>query len=69
MLHPLIHWIKDNFKFLLHVRYLNDMNIIGDSKEVAKVLDIIQETGLRLDLKLNICKIEIFGIPCDDNKI
>ncbi|MCI32818.1 hypothetical protein A2U01_0054032, partial [Trifolium medium] len=38
VLHPLIHKIKDNCNHLLHVWYLDDETIVGDSREVAKAL-------------------------------
>nr|GEU89910.1 putative reverse transcriptase domain, PPM-type phosphatase domain, protein phosphatase 2C family [Tanacetum cinerariifolium] len=40
-LHPLLHKIKDNCKLFLHAWYLDDGTVIGDSKEVVRVLDII----------------------------
>nr|GFA89270.1 putative reverse transcriptase domain-containing protein [Tanacetum cinerariifolium] len=42
ILHPLLHKIKDNCKLLLHAWYLDDGTVIGDSEEVANVLDIIK---------------------------
>ncbi|GJR53720.1 putative reverse transcriptase domain-containing protein [Tanacetum coccineum] len=42
ILHPLLHKIKDSCKLLLHAWYLDDRTIIGDLKEVARVLDIIK---------------------------
>ncbi|GJW98999.1 putative reverse transcriptase domain-containing protein [Tanacetum coccineum] len=42
ILHPLLHKIKDNCKLLLHAWYLDDGTVIGDSEEVARVLDIIK---------------------------
>nr|GEV82221.1 putative reverse transcriptase domain-containing protein [Tanacetum cinerariifolium] len=47
ILHPLLHKIKDSCKLLLHAWYLDDGTVIGDSKKVARVLDIIK---LRKDL-------------------
>ncbi|GJZ59585.1 hypothetical protein Tco_0615401 [Tanacetum coccineum] len=38
----LLHKIKDSCKLLLHVWYLDDGTVIGDSEEVARVLDIIK---------------------------
>nr|GFA08648.1 putative reverse transcriptase domain-containing protein [Tanacetum cinerariifolium] len=38
----LLHEIKDNCKLLLHAWYLDDGTVIGDSEEVANVLDIIK---------------------------
>ena len=35
---------------------------------MAKSSDIIQETGLGLGFKLNICKTEIFWSSCDGSK-
>ncbi|GJX23944.1 hypothetical protein Tco_0228389 [Tanacetum coccineum] len=40
ILHPLVHKIKESCKVLLHAWYLDDGTVIGDSKEVANVLDI-----------------------------
>ncbi|GJR15355.1 hypothetical protein Tco_0798007 [Tanacetum coccineum] len=37
--------IKDSCKLLLHAWYLDDRTVIGDSEEVAKVLDIIKVSG------------------------
>nr|GEU51982.1 putative reverse transcriptase domain-containing protein [Tanacetum cinerariifolium] len=45
ILHPLLHKIKDSCKLLVHAWYLNDGTVIGDSEEVAKVLDIIKASG------------------------
>nr|GEW26915.1 putative reverse transcriptase domain-containing protein [Tanacetum cinerariifolium] len=40
ILHPLLHKTKDSCKLILHAWYLDDGTVIGDSKEVARVLDI-----------------------------
>ncbi|GKC30260.1 hypothetical protein Tco_1037554 [Tanacetum coccineum] len=45
ILHPLLHKIKDSCKLLLHAWYLDDGTVIGDSEEVARVLDIIKLLG------------------------
>ncbi|GKA75900.1 hypothetical protein Tco_0782278 [Tanacetum coccineum] len=45
VLHPLVHKIIDNCKFLLNAWYLDDGIVIGDSEEVARVLDIIKVSG------------------------
>ncbi|GKD51664.1 putative reverse transcriptase domain-containing protein, partial [Tanacetum coccineum] len=45
ILHPLLHKIKDSCKLLLHVWYLDDGTVIGDSEEVARVLDIIKRSS------------------------
>ncbi|GJR85650.1 putative reverse transcriptase domain-containing protein [Tanacetum coccineum] len=42
ILHPLLHNIKDNCKLLFHAWHLDDGTIIGDSKEVGRVLEIIK---------------------------
>ncbi|GJZ91147.1 putative reverse transcriptase domain-containing protein [Tanacetum coccineum] len=42
LLHPLVHKIRDSCKLLLHVWYLDDETIIGDSEEVVRVLEIIK---------------------------
>ncbi|GKD43639.1 putative reverse transcriptase domain-containing protein [Tanacetum coccineum] len=60
ILHPLLHKIKDSCKLLLHAWYLDDGKILGDSEEVARVLDIIMVSGPGLGLELNIKKTEIF---------
>jgi hypothetical protein len=60
VLHPLIHQIKDSCKFLLHVWYLDEVTLVGDSNEVAKTLNIIRESKPELDLELNIRKSETF---------
>jgi hypothetical protein len=69
VLHPLIHMIRDNCKLLLHAWYLDDGTVVGDSREVAKALDIIRERGPGLGLDLNIRKTEIFWPSCDGNKL
>jgi len=68
VLHPLIHQVRDSYKLLLHAWYLDDGNLVGDSEEVAKALDIIQVVGPELGLELNIRKTEIFWPSCDGNK-
>ncbi|GJR90866.1 putative reverse transcriptase domain-containing protein, partial [Tanacetum coccineum] len=45
ILHPLLHKIKDSCKLLLHNWYLDDGTVIGNSKEVVRVLDIIKVNG------------------------
>ncbi|MCI89195.1 hypothetical protein A2U01_0110483, partial [Trifolium medium] len=42
VLHYLVHKIRDNCKLLLHAWYVDDGTIVGDSREVAKALDIIR---------------------------
>nr|GEU46021.1 putative reverse transcriptase domain-containing protein [Tanacetum cinerariifolium] len=68
LLHPLLHKIKDNCKLLLHAWYLDDGMVIGDSEEVARVLDIIKLSGPDLGLELNIKKTKIFWPLCNDMK-
>ncbi|KAK9056951.1 hypothetical protein SSX86_024316 [Deinandra increscens subsp. villosa] len=68
VLHPLVHQIRDNCKLLLHAWYLNDGTVIGDVREVAKVLDIIKDRGPSLGLVLNIRKTELFWPSCDGRK-
>ncbi|GJT84452.1 hypothetical protein Tco_1058794 [Tanacetum coccineum] len=46
VLHPLVHKIRDGYKLRLHAWYLDDETVIGDSEEVARVLDIIKVSGL-----------------------
>ncbi|CAL5187892.1 unnamed protein product [Lathyrus oleraceus] len=69
VLHPLIHQISNNCKVLLHVGYLDDGTIIGESEEVVKALDIIREIDPRLGLELNIHNNEIFWPSCNDSKL
>ncbi|GJY88442.1 hypothetical protein Tco_0503070 [Tanacetum coccineum] len=64
VLHPLVHKIRDSCKLLLHAWYLDDETVIGDSKEVVRVLDIIKVSGPGLGLKLNIKKTNIFWPSC-----
>ncbi|GJU97539.1 hypothetical protein Tco_1326810 [Tanacetum coccineum] len=54
---------------LLHAWYLDDGTVIGDSKEVSKVLDIIKVSGPGLGLELNIKKTEIFWPLCNGIKL
>ncbi|KAI3721949.1 hypothetical protein L2E82_32969 [Cichorium intybus] len=69
VLHPLVHKIRDNCTLLLHAWYLDDGTVIGDSDEVASVLNIIQADGPGLGLELNIKKTEIFWPSCDGRKL
>ncbi|GKE36208.1 putative reverse transcriptase domain-containing protein [Tanacetum coccineum] len=69
ILHPLLHKIKDSCKLLFHAWYLDDGTVIGYSKEVARVLDIIKVSGPGLGLELNIKKIEIFWPSCNGMKL
>ncbi|GJW79180.1 putative reverse transcriptase domain-containing protein [Tanacetum coccineum] len=69
ILHPLLHKIKDSCKLLLHAWYLDDRTVIRDSKEVARVLDIIKVSGLGLGLELNIKKTDIFWPSCNGMKL
>nr|GEV42444.1 putative reverse transcriptase domain-containing protein [Tanacetum cinerariifolium] len=69
ILHPLLHKIKDNCKLLLHAWYLDDGTVIGDSEEVARVLDIINVSGPGLGLELNIKKTKIFWPSCNGMKL
>ncbi|GJT92818.1 putative reverse transcriptase domain-containing protein [Tanacetum coccineum] len=69
VLHPLVHKIRDNCKLLLHAWYLDVGTVIGDSKEVSKVLDIIKVSGPGLGLELNIKKTEIFWPSCNGIKL
>lgn len=68
VLHPLIYQISDNCKLIRHAWCHDDGTFIGDSKEVAKALDIIQKADPRLGLVLNIHKTTIFWLSCDDCK-
>nr|GEW46762.1 hypothetical protein [Tanacetum cinerariifolium] len=56
-------------KLLLHVWYLDDGTVIGDSEEVSRVLDIIKVSGPGLGLELNIKKTEIFWPSCNGMKL
>ena len=69
VLHPLVHKIRDRCKLLLQAWYLDDGTVIGDSEEVAKVLDIIQVDGPGRGLELNIKKTELFWPSCDGRKL
>nr|GEV81033.1 putative reverse transcriptase domain, PPM-type phosphatase domain, protein phosphatase 2C family [Tanacetum cinerariifolium] len=69
ILHSLLYKIKDSCKLLLHAWYLDDGTVIGDSKEVAMVLDIIKVSGPNLGLELNIKKTEIFWPSCNGMKL
>ncbi|GJZ13909.1 glucan endo-1,3-beta-glucosidase 11 [Tanacetum coccineum] len=69
VLHPLVHKIRDNCKVLLHAWYLDDGTVIGDSEEVARVLDIIRVSGPCLGLELHIKKTEIFWPSCNGTKL
>ncbi|GJS71154.1 putative reverse transcriptase domain-containing protein [Tanacetum coccineum] len=69
VLHPLVHKIRDSCKLLLHAWYLDDGTVIGDSEEVAQVLDIIKVSGPGLGLELNIKKTEIFWPSCNGVKL
>jgi len=68
VLHPLVHKIRDNCNLLLHAWYLDDGTVIGNSEEVAKVLNIVTEDGPELGLELNIKKTELFWPSCDGLK-
>ncbi|GJY98463.1 hypothetical protein Tco_0515373 [Tanacetum coccineum] len=60
----LLYEFKDSCKLLLH-----DGTVIGDSKEVARVLDIIKVSGPVLGLELNIKKTKIFWPSCNGMKL
>nr|GEU48387.1 putative reverse transcriptase domain-containing protein [Tanacetum cinerariifolium]GEU48392.1 putative reverse transcriptase domain-containing protein [Tanacetum cinerariifolium] len=49
--------------------YLDDEAVIGDSEEVARVLDIIKVSGTGLGLELNIKKTAIFWPSCNGMKL
>ncbi|KAI3813815.1 hypothetical protein L1987_18550 [Smallanthus sonchifolius] len=68
VLHLLVHQIRDNCKLLLHAWYLDDGTVIGNSEEVARVLDIIKVVGPTLGLELNIKKTELFWPSYDGSK-
>ncbi|GJY02842.1 hypothetical protein Tco_0360994 [Tanacetum coccineum] len=65
----LLHEIKDSCKLLLYAWYLDDGIVIGDSEEVARVLDIIKVSVPGLGLELNIKKTEIFWPSCNGMKL
>nr|GEW89156.1 reverse transcriptase domain-containing protein [Tanacetum cinerariifolium] len=69
VLHPLVHKIIDNCKFLLHAWYLDDEAVTGDSEEVVRVLNIIRVSGPCLGLELNIKKTNIFWPSCNGTKL
>ncbi|GKA59428.1 hypothetical protein Tco_0758741 [Tanacetum coccineum] len=64
----LLHDIKDNCKLILHAWYLNDGTVIGDSEEIARVLDIRKVSGPGLGLELNIKK-RVFWASCNGIKL
>ncbi|GJX71626.1 hypothetical protein Tco_0308797 [Tanacetum coccineum] len=59
----------ESCKLLLHTWYLDDGTVIGDSKEVARVLYIIKVSGPGLGLELNIKKTKIFWPLCNGMKL
>ncbi|GKB23038.1 hypothetical protein Tco_0862439 [Tanacetum coccineum] len=69
VIHLLVHKIIDSCKIILHAWYLDDGTVIGDSEEVARVLDIIKVSGPGLGLELNIKKTEIFLPFCNGVKL
>lgn len=69
VLHPRIHEINKNYKILLHAWHIDDGTITGDSVEVTKTLDIIQEIGSGLGLELNIHKTKTFWPSCNGSKL
>ncbi|GJT05624.1 hypothetical protein Tco_0840086 [Tanacetum coccineum] len=66
-------WIDRHYstscKLLFHTWYLDDGTVIGDSKEVARVLYIIKVSGPGLGLELNIKKTKIFWPLCNGMKL
>ncbi|GKB32178.1 hypothetical protein Tco_0871579 [Tanacetum coccineum] len=60
---------RDCCQLLFHAWYLDDGTIIGDTKEVAKAIDIIRAEGPRLGLELNIKKTEVFWPSCNRVKV
>nr|GEZ78006.1 hypothetical protein [Tanacetum cinerariifolium] len=56
-------------ELLLHAWYLEDVTVIRDSEEVAKVLYIIKVSGPCLGLELNIKKTKIFWPSCNGMKL
>ncbi|GJZ19199.1 putative reverse transcriptase domain-containing protein, partial [Tanacetum coccineum] len=62
-------FIWDYCQLLFHAWYLDDGTIIGDTKEVAKAIDIIRAEGPRLGLELNIKKTEVFWPSCNGVKV
>ncbi|GKF76422.1 hypothetical protein Tco_0225866, partial [Tanacetum coccineum] len=56
-------------QLLFHAWYLDDGTIIGDTKEVAKAIDIIRAEGPRLGLELNIKKTKVFWPSCNGVKV
>ncbi|GKC34367.1 hypothetical protein Tco_1046751, partial [Tanacetum coccineum] len=69
VLHPLVHKMRDSCKLFLHAWYLNDETVIGDSEEVARVLNIIKVSGTGLGLEPNIKKTETFWPSCNGVKL
>nr|GFA28521.1 hypothetical protein [Tanacetum cinerariifolium] len=65
ILHLLLHKIKDSCKLLLHAWYLEDGTVIGDSKEVARVLDTMSRdanfvSGLAMRRAMNF--VDLMGL-------
>jgi hypothetical protein len=50
VLHPLIHTIRDNCKLLLHVWYLDDGTVVGDSRTCQPIY--IEEAANLFDKEL-----------------
>ncbi|GJY77416.1 putative reverse transcriptase domain-containing protein [Tanacetum coccineum] len=69
ILHWLLHKIKDSCKIILHAWYLDDGTVIGDSEDVARVLDIIKVSGPDLGIEPNIKKTKIFWPSCNGMKL
>ncbi|GJY66892.1 putative reverse transcriptase domain-containing protein [Tanacetum coccineum] len=67
VLHLLICKIRDSFSLSLHVWYLDDGTIIGDTLVVGKVLELIMKDGPCCGLHLNVDKTKVFW-PKEDPK-
>ncbi|GJS64283.1 hypothetical protein Tco_0678847 [Tanacetum coccineum] len=67
VLHLLICKIKDSFSLSLHVWYLDNGTIIGDTLVVGEVLELIMKDGPCCGLHLNVDKTEVFW-PKEDPK-
>jgi hypothetical protein len=52
--------IRDNYKFFLRDRYVDDEIVVGHSEKVVETLDNIREMGPELGLELNINKTKTF---------
>ncbi|XP_026416496.1 uncharacterized protein LOC113311927 [Papaver somniferum] len=67
-LHPLVLQIAAQCTLDMQAWYLDDGTIVGDTLEVAKALDIIQNEGPKRGLHLNVTKTELFWPTIDPRR-